>query len=130
MIEYVLLTINLLCAVDIYRDSKGRENGFLYPFLGLVLGLFGLVVYRFMFGGSIVLAAQLQPVGDKPGPLFRMGAVFTILGSLFFLGGYYMTVGAITGAAVSLQAPFLLIAGIIVFLFGGLLMKYDKYKRK
>jgi hypothetical protein len=126
MIEYLLLFVNILSAIDIYRDSKKRPNGFIYPLLGLFLGIFGLMLYRFVFGGNVSLALKLEPTAGKIGPFYRLGLVFFILGSLFFLGGLAVS---IQGQA-NLSAGFLVISGVITSLFGALFIRYDIGKRK
>lgn len=125
MIEYLLYVVNLLAAVDIYRDSKSRPNGFLYPILGLILGIPGMVVYNIAFGGNVALAIRSRGLPGKPGPFAGLGATFTLLGSIFFFVALYMVVKGQN----DLEMSFLLISGIIVALLGGFFLSYDRKKR-
>ncbi len=134
MIEYLLFFVNILAALDIYRDSKNRKYGFLYPLLGLVLSIFGMVVYNLFFGGNVALAIKTKVEKGKPGPFAFLGSTFIVLGTLFFLGGVLIVFGEATSNTstdvANLQSMFLLFAGISVVVLGWLFTRYDRKKRQ
>ncbi|ODS35681.1 MAG: hypothetical protein A7316_10625 [Candidatus Altiarchaeales archaeon WOR_SM1_86-2] len=134
MIEYLIyfiwIPVSVLAALDIYRDSKTRKNGFLYSLLGLFLGIPGMVVYNLVFGGNVSLAIRSKVQKGKIGPFAFLGSTFIVLGSIFFLGGLLMIIGSITGNTTGIQSVFLLLAGIFTAGLGGLFTSYDRKKRQ
>lgn len=125
MIEYLILVINVLCAIDIYRDSRNRRHGYLYPVMGLILGVFGLVIYNLIFNGKVSLAVRFKAETGKIGSFGRFGATFILLGSLFFMGGLVLMINE----TERISSMFLLFAGIVVIIFGKIFMMYDRKQR-
>jgi len=126
MIGFLLFVVNVLVALDIYRDSKARRYGFLYPLLGLFLCIPGMVIYNLLFGGRVSLAVRLKYETGKPGPFARLGATFIVLGSLFILGALTVMLAGEGG----ITTTFLLLAGICTAVIGGLFTAYDKKKQQ
>lgn len=126
MIEYLLYFVNILAALDIYRDSRKRKYGFLYPLLGILLGIPGMVIYNVVFGGNVSLAIRSKVQVGKPGPFAFLGSTLIVLGAIFFLGALVV----IVGGTVDLGSTFLLIAGIFTAAFGAIFTAYDRKKRQ
>jgi hypothetical protein len=126
IIIYTLLFVNVLSALDIYRDSKTRKYGLLYPLLGLFLGIPGMVIYNLLFGGRVFLAVRLKYETGKPGPFARLGATFIVLGSLFVLGA----LAVMLGGGGDISTTFLLLAGVCTAALGGFFTAYDKKKQQ
>ena len=123
---FLLLVVNVLSALDIYRDSKARKHGLMYPLLGLFLGIPGMVVYNLFFGGRVFLAVRLKYDTGKPGPFARLGATFIVLGSVFILGA----MAVILGGSSDITITFLLLAGVCTAALGGLFTAYDRKKQQ